>query len=318
MQKTKVLVTGATGFLGQHIMKRFRERGYENFQAIDAPSSCYFNLTEKLDAEELLDNTKPDIVINAAAVVGGIGANQKRPADFLYENTMIGLNLLDASFRRGVQKFVQIGTVCSYPKFCPVPFREENIWNGYPEETNAPYGTSKRLMMVACDAYKKQYGFNAINIIPTNLYGPGDNFDPNTSHVIPAIILKVRDALKNGDKTVKLWGCGIASRDFLYVEDAVSGILNAMNYYNFSEPVNLGTGLEWQIEDIAYLIGDLMGFTGTFIFDTTKPDGQPRRCVSAAKAEELLHWTASTSLQEGLRKTIDWFNPPMITAQAIY
>jgi GDP-L-fucose synthase len=255
----------------------------------------------------MLDDARPDIIIHLAAHVGGIGANREHPAEFFYNNLMMGVQLLHQAWQRGVEKFVAIGTVCAYPKFTPVPFSEDDLWNGYPEETNAPYGLAKKMLLVQAQAYRQQYGFNTIYLLPVNLYGPRDNFDLNSSHVIPAMIRKILEAQEEGHDEVVLWGDGSPTREFIYAEDAAEGILRAAELYNGPDPVNIGSGYEISIKDLAVLIGRLTGFTGKFVWDTTKPNGQPRRVLDISRAEKFFGFSASTNFEEGLRKTIEWY-----------
>jgi nucleoside-diphosphate-sugar epimerase len=299
----RVCVTGGSGFLGQHLTKELVNRSYD----VVAPTSKDYDLRETALIKMVLNKFNPHVVIHLAARVGGIGANMQYPATFFYDNAVMGLHLIEQSRIYGVKKFVQIGTVCSYPKFTSVPFKEEDIWNGYPEETNAPYGLAKKMLLVQLQAYRKQYGFNGIYIIPTNLYGPLDNFDLAYSHVIPALIRKCIEATeKNSDKIV-LWGTGKPTRDFLFVEDAARGIVDAMELYNDAEPINLGTGQEVSILDLVSMIAKIAGFQGEIVFDKSKPDGQPRRCIDTARAKEKINWKPKISLEEGLKRTIDWY-----------
>ncbi len=277
--------------------------GFEVF----IPRSSQYNLIEKADIVRLLHDTEPDLVIHLAAVVGGIGHNQKNPGKFFYDNLMMGVQLIEQSRLHGVKKFVATGTVCAYPKFTPVPFKEEDIWNGYPEETNAPYGLAKKMMLVQSQAYREQYGFNSIFLLPANLYGPGDNFDLETSHVIPALIRKCVEARNRGDDFVEVWGSGKPSREFLYVEDCAEGIVRAAASYDGGDAVNLGNGREVVIKDLVEMIARLAGFEGEIRCQTDKPDGQPRRQLDTTRAWEQFGFRAQTSLEEGLRKTIDWY-----------
>jgi GDP-L-fucose synthase len=255
----------------------------------------------------MYDDARPDVVIHLAALVGGIGANRERPAEFFYANLMMGVQLIHEGWQRGIEKFVAIGTICAYPKFTPIPFKEENLWDGYPEETNAPYGLAKKMLLVQSQAYRQQYGFNSIFLLPVNLYGPRDNFNLETSHVIPAMIRKFLEAKARGDKAVTLWGDGSPTRDFLYVEDAAEGILRAAEHYNGSEPVNLGSGMEISIKDLATLIARLTGYQGEFVWDTSKPNGQPRRALDVSRAEKFFGFRAQMPFEEGLRRTIEWY-----------
>lgn len=300
----RVTVTGGGGFLGSFIVDNLRARGASE---ILVPRKADYDLVNRQDIDRMLEDGKPDIVIHAAALAGGIGANRARPADFFYSNLMMGVPLMHAAWERGVKKFVALGTICSYPKFAPTPFREEDLWDGYPEETNAPYGLAKKMLLVQAQAYREQYGFNAIFLLPVNLYGPRDNFDLETSHVIPALIRKFIEAKERGDEQVELWGDGSPTREFLYVEDAAEGVVLAAECYNGSEPVNLGSGREISIKDLAETIAMLAGYEGEFIWNTDKPNGQPRRLLDVARAKKHFGFRASTSFEDGLRKTVDWF-----------
>ncbi len=299
-----ILVTGGAGFLGTVVVEKLRLRGYQN---IHVPRSTMYDLRDGSAVKLLFDKTKPDMVIHLAAVVGGIGANQENPARFFYDNAMMGLQLMDHAYKSGVQKFIQLGTICAYPKFSPIPFKEEDLWNGYPEETNAPYGLAKKMLLVQAQAYRAQYGFNAIYLLPVNLYGPGDNFDLQTSHVIPAIIRKCVEAKRQDAHEIVLWGDGSPTREFLYVDDAADGILLAMDQYDQEEPVNLGSGNEITIRDLAALIAAEVGFLGKITWDVTKPNGQPRRSLDVTRAKKYFDFEARTSLQAGISKTIKWF-----------
>ena len=299
-----VLVTGGAGFLGAHVVRKLQAKGC---QAIIVPRSREFDLREKAAIIRLFEQAQPDLVIHLAAVVGGIGANRRHPGQFFYDNAIMGLQLMEQARLFGIEKFVALGTVCAYPKFTPVPFRETDLWNGYPEETNAPYGLAKKMLLVQAQAYRQEYGFNAIYLLPVNLYGPGDNFDPETSHVIPALIRKCLEAVESGQEEVVVWGTGQASREFLYVEDAAEAIVLAAEHYSDPAPVNLGSGLEVSIKELVELIADLTGFKGRLVWDTTKPDGQPRRCLDTTRAEQAFGFHASTDFREGLKRTIDWY-----------
>ena len=299
-----VCVTGGTGFLGAYVLEKLRTRGAVG---VTAAGSGEYDLVNPEAVRSLLRKADPDLVLHLAAHVGGIGANQAHPAEFLYDNLMMGVQLLHESWRAGVAKFVAVGTVCSYPKFTPVPFREEDLWNGYPEETNAPYGLAKKMLLAQSQAYREQYGFNAVYVIPANLYGPGDNFDLETSHVIPAVIRKCLDALENGKPEVVVWGDGSPTREFLYAEDAAEGILLAAEHYDSSEPVNLGAGEEITIRDLTEKIARLTGFEGRLVWDTSRPNGQPRRAIDATRARERFGFVARVPLDEGLRRTIEWY-----------
>ncbi|RPF47018.1 GDP-L-fucose synthase [Thermodesulfitimonas autotrophica] len=300
----RVVVTGGAGFLGSFVVEKLRERGCRE---VFVPRSREHDLREREVIRRLLRETRPDVIIHLAARVGGIGANRAHPAEFFYDNLMMGVQLMHESWRAGVEKFVAVGTVCAYPKFTPVPFKEEDFWNGYPEETNAPYGLAKKMLLVQAQAYRQQYGFNAIYLLPVNLYGPRDNFDLETSHVIPALIRKCVEAKEQGQSQIEVWGTGSPTREFLYVEDAAEGILLATERYNGAEPVNLGSGQEISIKELVALIARLTGFAGQITWDTTKPDGQPRRRLDTRRAEEYFGFKAQTPLEEGLRRTIDWY-----------
>ncbi|TQK73691.1 GDP-L-fucose synthase [Brevibacillus sp. AG162] len=304
LAKKRIVVTGGAGFLGSHVVHQLRKMDCTD---IFIPRSHEYDLRKEHDVNKMLQDFRPDILLHLAAVVGGIGANQKNPGKYFYDNLMMGTQLMEQSRLFGVEKFVAIGTICSYPKHAPVPFREEDIWNGYPEETNAPYGLAKKMMLVQSQAYREQYGFNSIYLLPVNLYGPGDNFDLETSHVIPAIIRKCVDAIRNGEKKIVLWGTGSVTREFIYVEDAAQAIIAATMNYDQSEPVNIGSGHEISIKNLAELIRQLSGFHGEFEWDETKPDGQPRRLLDVTKAKELFGFEAQTSLLAGLEKTVAWY-----------
>jgi len=304
LAEKRIMVTGGSGFLGSFVVERLAARGARD---VFVPRSEEYDLVHEDNIERALHDGKPEIVIHLAAVVGGIGANRAEPGRFFYENAVMGIELIELSRQAGVEKFVCLGTVCAYPKFTPVPFSEEDLWNGYPEETNAPYGLAKKMLLVQLQAYRQQYGFNGIYLLPVNLYGPRDNFDLTTGHVIPAIIRKCVDAKRAGAPTITLWGTGSASREFLYVEDAAEGIVLATEGYDGPDPVNLGAGFEITIRDLAEKIVELTGYDGDIVWDATKPDGQPRRSLDTSKAEEFFGFRASTSFDEGLRRTIDWF-----------
>lgn len=300
----RICVTGGAGFLGSFVTEKLRQRGAEH---IFVPLIEEYDLVKLEDIQRMYDTAQPDIVIHLAALAGGIGANRARPADFFYINLMMGVQLMHEAWKRGLEKFVAIGTICAYPKFTPVPFREENLWNGYPEETNAPYGLAKKMLLVQAQAYRDQYHFNAIYMLPVNLYGPGDNFDLETSHVIPAMIRKCIEAQERGDEQVVFWGDGSPTREFLYVEDAAEGILLATEHYNGREPFNLGSGMEIRIKDLAELIARLTGYNGKLVWDTSKPNGQPRRALDVSRAKEYFGFQAQMPFEEGLRRTIDWY-----------
>lgn len=302
----RICVTGGAGFLGSHILERLLAEDAAREQ-IFVPLIEDYDLTREANVVRLYDKARPDLVIHLAAEVGGIGANREKPGRFFYANLIMGLHLIEHARQRGIRKFVQIGTICAYPKFTPVPFREENLWDGYPEETNAPYGIAKKALLVMCQAYREQYGLNAIYLLPVNLYGPRDNFDLQTSHVIPAMIRKFAEAQKSGAREVVLWGDGSPTREFLYVADAAEGIVTAAARYDGVEPVNLGNGREIVIKDLADMVAREIGYTGRVVWDTTQPNGQPRRCLDVTRAKELFGFTARTPFEEGLRRTIAWY-----------
>jgi GDP-L-fucose synthase len=309
--RRRVMVTGGAGFLGQRVVARLRAAGATE---IAIPRSADYDLRTHEGVAEALDEARPDMIIHLAAVVGGIGANRENPGRFFYDNAMMGIQLIEQARLAGVEKFVTIGTVCAYPKFTPVPFHEDDIWNGYPEETNAPYGLAKKMLLAQGQAYRQQYGFNSIHLIPVNLYGPGDNFDPRSSHVIPALIKKCVDARDAGAAQIEVWGTGSASREFIYVDDAAEGIVLGAELYDGPEPVNLGTGSEITIRELVNLIVQLTGFEGQVAWDATKPDGQPRRALDTSRAREAFGFTARTSFEEGLRKTIAWYEQHRLAA----
>lgn len=298
------VVTGGSGFLGSYVVEALRNRGATH---IFVPRSAKYDLRQQEAVFRLLEDTQPDIIIHMAAVVGGIGANRERPADFFYDNLMMGTQFMHESYLSGVKKFVTIGTVCAYPKIVPIPFKEETLWDGYPEETNAPYGLAKKMLLVQGQAYRQQYGFNSIFLLPTNLYGPRDNFDPTTSHVIPALIKKALDAKKAGIRELVVWGDGSPTREFLYAADAAEGILLATEQYNDTEPVNLGSGEEISIKDLVTIIAEETDFDGDIIWDTSKPNGQPRRKLDTQRAKDAFGFESTTSFRDGLRKVIDWY-----------
>jgi GDP-L-fucose synthase len=300
----KIVVTGGSGFLGRHVVGLLQRQGCAN---VFVPRSKQFDLTHEQDVRRLLAQERPQVVIHLAALVGGIGANRLNPGSFLYANLMMGAHLIEQSRRADVEKFVQVGTICSYPKFTPVPFKESDLWNGYPEETNAPYGLAKKLLIVQLQSYRQQYGFNGVNVLPVNLYGPGDNFDLESSHVIPALIRKCLEARERGDKTLAVWGTGTPTREFLYVEDAARGIVAAAEKLETSDPVNLGSGSEISIRDLVDLVVRHTGFAGEVVYDPTKPDGQPRRCLDVTRAKRLLGFQAQVTLDEGLKRTVAWY-----------
>lgn len=300
----RICVTGGGGFLGRAVRARLKAAGAQN---VFVPRRRDFDLTRSDAVDRLFVEATPDIIIHLAAEVGGIGANEQNPGRFFYANMAMGLHLIEASRERGVERFVQVGTVCAYPKFCPVPFQEADLWSGYPEETNAPYGVAKRALAVMLDAYRRQYGFNGVYLIPANLYGPHDNFDLETSHVVPAMIRRFCEAMDEGSDTVTCWGTGQATREFLYVDDAADAVVRAAAKLNDSEPINIGTGSEISIRDLGDLIARLTGFQGRILWDSSRTDGQPRRMIDTQKARDLLGWSAVTDLEQGLAKTIAWW-----------
>ena len=311
MNNKRITVTGGKGFLGKHILKKLADKGCANVSVADLPE---YNLVRLEDIRRMYDTQKPDIVIHLAAKVGGIGFNQANPGSLFYENIMMGVPLLHEGSLRKIAKFVALGTICAYPKFTPVPFKEDDLWNGYPEETNAPYGLAKKMMLVQAQAYSQQYGFNAIFLLPVNLYGPGDNFAPRSSHVIPALIKKCVDAVKQGDEEIVVWGTGKATREFFYVEDAAEAIALATERYDKPEPVNIGAGFEISIRELVGRIVELTGFTGRIVWDASKPDGQPRRMLDTTRAFREFGFRARTGFREGLAKTIAWYqNQQFIT-----
>jgi GDP-L-fucose synthase len=304
MKDKRITVTGGKGFLGKHLIGALEARGCRNVLVADLPD---YNLTHPEDIRRLYDEQRPDIVIHLAAKVGGIGFNQENPGSLFYDNIMMGVPLLHEGCLRRIDKFVALGTICAYPKFTPVPFREDDLWNGYPEETNAPYGLAKKMMLVQAQAYRQQYGFNAIFLLPVNLYGPGDNFDPRSSHVIPALIKKCVDAVKQGDREIIVWGTGNATREFFYVEDAAEAIALATEKYDKPEPVNIGAGFEISIRELVGLIVELTGFQGRVVWDASKPDGQPRRMLDTTRALKEFGFRSRTDFREGLARTIAWY-----------
>lgn len=299
----RVVVTGGAGFLGSFLVEKLRQRGAE----VSVPLIEDYDLVKLEDIQRMLRAAQPEMIIHLAALAGGIGANRARPADFFYINLMMGVQLIHEAWKQGVEKFVAIGTICAYPKFTPLPFKEENLWDGYPEETNAPYGLAKKMLLVQAQAYREQFDFNTIYLLPVNLYGPRDNFNLETSHVIPALIRKCLEAKARGDSQVVLWGDGSPTREFLYVEDAAEGIALAAERYNGGEPVNLGSGNEISIKNLATLIARLTGFEGELVWDTSKPNGQPRRALDVSRAEKHFGFRAQTPFEEGLKKTIAWY-----------
>ena len=321
LSKKRITVTGGKGFLGTHLVRKLREeRNCKNVSIADLPD---YNLIDISDIKKMFDDQKPDIIIHLAAVVGGIGANKENPGKYFYDNAMMGIQLMHEAYLRKIEKFVALGTICCYPKFTPVPFKEEDLWDGYPEETNAPYGLAKKMLLVQSQAYRQQYGFNSIFLMPINLYGPGDNFDPRSSHVIPALIKKTVDSIGGKelaqkrisvlnqqnipDASITVWGTGKASREFIYVEDAAEGIILATEKYDKPDPVNIGAGFEITIKNLLDLIAKLTHFNGEIIWDTSKPDGQPRRMLDASRAEREFGFKAITTFKKGLKKTINWY-----------
>ena len=302
LKNKRIIVTGGAGFLGKHLVKKLIERGIPK-ENIFIPRFKEYDLRKEQDIKRMFSDFKADIVIHLAAEVGGIGFNREKPGELFYSNLIMGIQLMEHARLNNIEKFVAIGTVCAYPKFTPIPFKEENLWNGYPEETNAPYGLAKKMLLVQSQAYRQQYGFNSIFLLPVNLYGPGDNFDPSSSHVIPALIKKCVDAKEK----ITVWGTGKASREFLYVEDAAEGIVLATEKYNKPEPVNLGAGFEITVKDLVEKIAKLSGFKGIMEWDHSKPDGQPRRMLDVSKAKKEFDFTAKTNFDEGLKKTIEWY-----------
>jgi GDP-L-fucose synthase len=303
-ENRRIVVTGGAGFLGGYVTEGLRKRGCKN---ILVPKIEDYDLVDINDIVRMYEDMKPDIVIHLAAVVGGIGANLEHPAEFFYKNLVMGVQLIEQGRLRNIDKFVAIGTICAYPKFTPVPFKEEDLWNGYPEETNAPYGLAKKMLLVQSQSYRAEYGFNSIFLLPVNLYGPGDNFDPAGSHVIPALIKKCVDAIESGADHIDCWGTGKVSREFIYAADAAEGILLATEFYNSSEPVNIGAGFEITIKKLSEKIAKLTGFSGEIRWDSSKPDGQPRRCLDVSKAKKYFGFEAKTPFDEGLKATIDWY-----------
>jgi GDP-L-fucose synthase len=304
LRNKTILVTGGAGFLGRHVVARLRQAGC---QQIVVPRSAEYDLREAADIRRLLQRHKPEVVLHLAAVVGGIGANRLNPGSFLYANLLMGAQLIELSREAGVEKFLAVGTICAYPKFTPVPFKESDLWNGYPEETNAPYGLAKKMMIAQTQAYRQQYGFNGVNLLMVNLYGPGDNFDLESSHVIPALIRKCVEAKERGDKVLPVWGTGTPTREFLYVEDAARAVYLAAEMLETSDPVNVGSGQEITIAELTETVARQTGFTGEVRYDSSKPDGQPRRCLDVTRARELLGFEATTSLSDGLEKTVAWY-----------
>lgn len=300
----RILVTGGNGFLGSFVVKKLKEKGCEN---VFIPRSKDYDLVKMESVKRLYKDARPDIVIHLAAKVGGIGANRENPGQFFYDNVMMSVQMMEEGRAQSIEKFVGLGTICCYPKYTHIPFKEEDLWDGYPEETNAPYGMAKKMLLVQSQAYRQQYGFNSIFLMPVNLYGPGDNFNPASSHVIPALIKKCIDAIKNNDQEIVVWGTGKATREFLYVDDAAEGIILATEKYDKPEPVNLGAGFEISIKKLVNLIVKLTGFKGRIVWDPAKPDGQPRRCLDTSRAYKEFGFRAKTDFEAGLKKTIEWY-----------
>ena len=303
-QDKRVIVTGGSGFLGSFVVEKLQERGATD---VFVPRSSEYDLRQPDEIKSMLRDCRADMIIHLAALAGGIGANRARPAEFVYDNLMMGVPLMHQAWKQGVEKFVAVGSVCSYPKFTPLPFKEENLWDGYPEETNAPYGLAKKMLLVQSQAYRQQYGYNSIYLMPVNLFGPRDNFNLETSHVIPALIRKAVEAAERSDSELPVWGDGSPTREFLYVEDAADGIITAAEKYNGEQPVNLGSGYEISIKDLVEMIVRMTGFAGKLVWQTDKPNGQPRRGLDVTRAREYFGWSARVPFEEGIRRTIEWF-----------
>jgi GDP-L-fucose synthase len=312
LHSKRILVTGGAGFLGRHLIAGLQRAGCHD---VVAPVHSEYNLTSMDAVERMFNVHQPEILIHLAALGGGIGANRANPGRFFYENAIMGIQLIEIARRRGIEKTVVLGTICAYPKFTPVPFREEDLWDGYPEETNAPYGLAKKVLLVQCQAYREQYGMNAVYLLPVNLYGPGDKFDLQSSHVIPALIRKCLEAVAAGNGEIVLWGDGSPTREFLYVEDAAEGVLLAAERYDGADPVNLGSGMEISVRELARTIAQMTGFEGRIVWDTNRPNGQPRRCLDVSRAEREFGFRAATPFEAGLRKTIDWYLGSVLPAE---
>lgn len=308
----RIAVTGGGGFVGTAVLRKLAERGYTDVVPIRRKD---FDLTHEADVERLYRDVKPAVVMHLAAEVGGIGANRDNPGRYFFANAAMGLHLIEGARKHGVKKFLQVGTICAYPNLTPVPFKEDDLWNGYPEVTNAPYGIAKKALMVMCQAYRQQYGLNAIYVLPVNLYGPNDNFDLHTSHVIPALIRKCVEARDRGDAQITAWGTGSASREFLYVDDCAEGLILSLEKYDSPDPMNLGNGREITIKALTEMVAKVTGFKGKIVWDATKPDGQPRRCLDTSRAAERIGFRAGTSLEDGLRRTVEWFEEHRSTAR---
>lgn len=304
LSQKRICVTGGDGFLGKHLINRLEHYGAKD---VFVPRYPEYDFVKGEDVARMIDVAKPDIIIHLAAKVGGIGANMEKPGEFFYDNLMMGIQLIHQAWQRGVEKFVAIGTICAYPKYTPIPFKEDDLWDGYPEETNAPYGLAKKMLLVQSQSYRQQYGYNSIFLLPVNLYGPGDNFNPASSHVIPALIRKCLEAKERGDKEIVAWGDGTPTREFIYAEDAAEGISLATMRYNSSDPVNIGSSFEISIKDLTHTIARLCEFEGEIVWDTSKPNGQPRRKLDTTRAKERFGFEAKTSFEEGLKKTIAWY-----------